>query len=119
MVRDMRGVTLGNRKGTRSLEAAARGTRRRDWQEDRKKDTWKSSERRPTMHSASLDIKSPSDVARPKLIARMLESKVHMGGLLQPCYGKWNFEGHAPFEEVLKLAKPTTSHGPWLSHTAV
>ena len=42
------------------------------WQEDRRKNMWHGSEKRPTMHSASMDIKTAFDVARPKRIAKLL-----------------------------------------------
>ena len=45
-----------------------------EWQEDRRKDVWHGSERRPTMSVASMDIKTAFRVARPKHIANIMDS---------------------------------------------
>ena len=46
--------------------------RHRKWLEDRMKDVWQGSDRRHTTHTASMEIKGASDVARPKHIANIL-----------------------------------------------
>ena len=43
-----------------------------EWQEDRRKDVWHGSERRPTLHLAGIDNKTAFDVARPKHNANII-----------------------------------------------
>ena len=72
-----------------------------EWQEDRRKNVWHGSEKRPTMHIASMDIKTASDMARPKRTARIMGAQdVHgwiTAALIREMTG---LDGHATFENV-------------------
>ena len=50
-----------------------------EWQEDRRKNVWHGSERRPTVYVVSMDIKTAFDVARPTHIANIWRAPNHSG----------------------------------------
>ena len=54
--------------------------KRWEWQEDRRKNCWHGSERRPAMHIASTDINRAFDVARSKNIVNIVVDKKPMDG---------------------------------------
>ena len=75
-----------------------------EWQ-DRKKDVWQGSERRPTVYIVSMDIKTPPDVARPKHIADFLVGQdAHGWTTAALLRRKKSLEGQATFEHSIKSA---------------
>ena len=72
-----------------------------DWQEDRRKHFWHGSEKRPTMHTASMEIKAAFDVARPKHVAIILGEQAACGWITAALSREMRgLERHATFEKV-------------------